>query len=213
MKPLGVISTAVLFLLLGISLPAFAEEGQEEKGGGGGKAQEAQHEQQPQHAQQKQQKQEQHAQKAQQKEQKQANQQAKQEQRGQKQEQHAQKAQQKEQKQSAQQTQRAQKQSQGGQDAKSSQQSGRYSGRGGHIPDDRFRAHFGREHMFHLDRTYIVAGGYSRFQYGGYWFGMYDPWPFDWYYTDDIYVDYLDGGYYLYSPMHPGIRISIGVVL
>jgi len=59
----------------------------------------------------------------------------------------------------------------------------------------------------------MVAGGYSRFQYGGFWFGMYDPWPGDWRYTDDIYVEYIDGGYYLLSPMHPGVQISINVVI
>jgi len=97
----------------------------------------------------------------------------------------------------------------------SARQSGRYEGdRGGRIPipDDRFRAHFGREHMFRIDRAYM-AGGYSRFQYGGFWFGMYDPWPDGWYYTDDVYVDYMDGGYYLYSPMHPGVQVSIRIVM
>jgi len=61
-----VISTAVLVLFLGISIPAFAQEEHEKKGGGGGKAQQAQpqHTQkaQPQRAQQAQ---PQHAQKAQ----------------------------------------------------------------------------------------------------------------------------------------------------
>ena len=37
-----VISTAVLVLFLGISIPAFAQEEHEKKGGGGGKAQQAQ---------------------------------------------------------------------------------------------------------------------------------------------------------------------------
>src|ERR1039457_3927924 len=45
------ISTAVWFLLLGSTLPAFAQRG-EEKGGGGQKAQPAQHQAQPQRAQQ-----------------------------------------------------------------------------------------------------------------------------------------------------------------
>ncbi|MGO9273753.1 MAG: hypothetical protein ACLQOO_26530 [Terriglobia bacterium] len=96
----------------------------------------------------------------------------------------------------------------------SSRQSGRYGGdRSRRIPDDRFRSHFGRDHTFRIDRGYMVAGGYSRFQYGGFWFGMYDPWPVGWNYTDDVYVDYAGGGYFLYSPMHPGSQISIGVEL
>lgn len=41
-----------------------------------------------------------------------------------------------------------------------------------------------------------MVDGYSRFQDGGYWFGFVEPWPEDWYYTDDVYVDYADGGTY-----------------
>ena len=29
------------------------------------------------------------------------------------------------------------------------------------------------------------------------------------YYTDNVYVDYVDGGYFLYNPFHPGIRVVI----
>ena len=83
---------------------------------------------------------------------------------------------------------------------------------GGRIPDDRFRAHFGSEHRFRINRPTFVAG-HRRFRYGGYWFGFNDPWPVGWYYTDEVYVDYFDGGYYLCNMMHPGIRIGISVVL
>jgi hypothetical protein len=93
-----------------------------------------------------------------------------------------------------------------------SRQSGRYGNRGGRIPENRFRENFGRGHMFRIDRPYVV-GGYSRFQYGGFWFGMYDPWPAGWYYTDDVYVDFYDGQYFLYNRMHPGARLVINVVL
>ena len=82
----------------------------------------------------------------------------------------------------------------------------------GRIPDDRFRSKFGREHEFRIGSPRLV-GGYSRFQYGGYWFGFVQPWPADWYYTDDVYVDYIDGQYYLCNPSYPGTRISIDVVL
>jgi outer membrane biosynthesis protein TonB len=80
------------------------------------------------------------------------------------------------------------------------------------IPDDRFRASFGREHSFRIDSPRIVDG-YSRFQYSGFWFGFVQPWPDDWYYTDDVYVDFVDGGYYLYNPSYPDVRIEISVVL
>src|SRR5580700_7817303 len=89
----------------------------------------------------------------------------------------------------------------------------RLSARGSaRIPDDRFRANFGREHVFVISQPEMV-GGYSRFQYGGFWFGFVQPWPVGWYYTDDVYVDYVDGGYYLYNPYYPGARVSISVVL
>jgi hypothetical protein len=83
--------------------------------------------------------------------------------------------------------------------------------RGGRIPDDRFRANFGREHRFHIGRPVIVEGT-PRFQYGGYWFVFVEPWPEGWGDDDEVYVDYIDGGYYLLSPVHPGVQISINVV-
>ena len=89
----------------------------------------------------------------------------------------------------------------------------RLSARGsGRIPDERFRSNFGHEHVFRINQP-VIVGGYSRFQYGGYYFGFVQPWPAEWYYTDDVYVDYIDGGYYLYNPYYPGARVSISVVL
>jgi len=89
----------------------------------------------------------------------------------------------------------------------------RLSARGNsRIPDDRFRANFGRGHEFHMGNP-VMVGGYSRFQYGGFWFGFVQPWPVGWYYTDDVYIDYVDGGYYMYDPYYPGARFAISVVL
>ena len=59
----------------------------------------------------------------------------------------------------------------------------------------------------------VMVGGFSRFQYSGFWFGFVDPWPEGWYYTDGVYVDYIDDGYYLYNPYYPDVRVSISVVL
>ncbi len=60
-----------------------------------------------------------------------------------------------------------------------------------------------------------VVGGYPRFQYGGFWFGVVDPWPEywsdDWYDNDDVYIDYSGDGYYLYNRRYPGDRIAITV--
>jgi hypothetical protein len=80
------------------------------------------------------------------------------------------------------------------------------------IPDERFHSNFGREHEFSIGSP-VLVGGYSRFQYGGYWFGFVDPWPADWYYTDDVYIDYVDGGYYMFNPYYPGARFAISVVI
>jgi hypothetical protein len=80
----------------------------------------------------------------------------------------------------------------------------------GRIPDDRFQAGFGRGHTFHVNRS-DFAGGSRRFQYGGYWFSMVNPWPVEWLYTDYVYVDYMNGGYFLCNPVHPGVYVSINV--
>jgi hypothetical protein len=80
------------------------------------------------------------------------------------------------------------------------------------IPDARFHSNFGRAHEFRIGSPRMVDG-YSRFQYGGYWFGFVQPWPSDWYYTDEVYVDYIGGQYYLYNPYYPGVHIAISVVM
>jgi hypothetical protein len=88
----------------------------------------------------------------------------------------------------------------------------RLSTRGqGRIPDAHFRSHFGRGHRFSIGSPRMV-NGYSRFQYGGYWFGFVEPWPEGWYYTDEVYIDYVDGGYYMFNPYYPGVRVAISVV-
>jgi len=83
------------------------------------------------------------------------------------------------------------------------------AGNHGRIPDDRFRASFGREHSFHVNRSDFE--GSRRFQYGGFWFNVLDPWPVGWLYTDNVYVDYINGGYFLCDPIHPGVNISINI--
>jgi len=81
---------------------------------------------------------------------------------------------------------------------------------GGRIPDDRYKANFGREHSFR-----VSEGDYRnhRFQYGGYWFGVSDPWPSNWLYTQNVYVVEIDGVYYLCNPMYPGVNIVLSVTL
>jgi hypothetical protein len=94
--------------------------------------------------------------------------------------------------------------------------------RGGYIgyriPEDRFRGYFGPDHGFRIyGRPFLVVGGFPRFQYRGYWFSLVDPWPQywsnNWYDTDDVYVSYVDNGYYLFNRSHPDVGIAISISL
>jgi hypothetical protein len=94
------------------------------------------------------------------------------------------------------------------------QQRGGYSGY--RIPDDRYRGSFCRSHYFRIySQPVVVVGGYPRFQYGGYWFSVVDPWPEywsdGWYDNDDVSIEYLGDGYYLYNRRYPGDRIAVNV--
>ena len=89
---------------------------------------------------------------------------------------------------------------------------GRTTTKSAHIPDDKFRAQFGRVHTFRVQRPVTVEGGQG-FLYGGYSFLLVDAWPGDWAYTDDCYVDYIDGEYFLFDMLHPGVRIAVMVVM
>jgi hypothetical protein len=77
-------------------------------------------------------------------------------------------------------------------------------GHGRRVPEVQFHASFGREHHFHVQRRED-----RRFQYSGFWFTYYDPWPGDWDYNDDVYIDEIDGEYYLFNPRRPGVRILV----
>jgi hypothetical protein len=78
------------------------------------------------------------------------------------------------------------------------------------IPDDRYKANFGRQHTFRVSQ-----GDYQnhRFQYGGYYFGFVDPWPSNWLYTQDVYVIEIDGIYYLCNPAYPGVNLVLSFTL
>lgn len=91
------------------------------------------------------------------------------------------------------------------------QEHARPAGKTAHIPDDRFHAQFGRGHTFPVQRTTVVEGQQG-FVYGGYTFVLVDAWPSDWAYTDDCYIDYVDGDYFLFDLLHPGMRIALFVV-
>jgi hypothetical protein len=84
------------------------------------------------------------------------------------------------------------------------------AGKSAHIPDDKFRQQFGRQHTVVI-RQPVIVEGQPRFQYSGYWFVIVDPWPADWAYTDDCYIDYVNGEYFLFDLLHPGVRIALFV--
>jgi outer membrane biosynthesis protein TonB len=245
MKVFGVISTTALFLLLGATIPAFAQEEHHEEAAKPAKQEAAKPAKQEEA---KPEKQESQAKPAKQEEQakakpekqtegKPANQEkqanpAKQEEQAKsekpakqakpvKAEKQAQPAKQGEQAKSEKQEGRGSTAEQHGQPQRSaeaqekqrSQPALRLSARSsGRIPDDRFRANFGAEHVFVINQP-VMVGGFSRFQYGGFWFGFENPWPEGWYYTDNVYVDYIDGGYYLCNPYYPGVHVGISVVI
>src|SRR5271167_3437405 len=228
MKLNTIMSTAALFLLFGIAAPA---NGRQEKPEEEAKPQKQQQQAKPekqqpqakapkQGQQAKAPKQEQHA--APEKQQQQAKEQQQQKSNFANQQQHSDTQQQQAHQQQSHQGQAHQQQAssshapQRTQQAMATQRSQpalRLSARGsGRIPDDRFHANFGRGHDFHMGHP-VLVGGYSRFQYGGFWCGFVQPWPSGWYYTDDVYIDYDDGGYYMYNPYYPGARFSISVVI
>ncbi len=100
------------------------------------------------------------------------------------------------------------------QDVQSGDRHDRPAGRehGRHIADNDFRVHFGRDHRFAPGRLQVVNGR-SQFIYGGYTFVLVDGWPADWAYdSDDCYVDYIDGDYYLFNVRYPGVRILLLVL-
>lgn len=72
------------------------------------------------------------------------------------------------------------------------------------VPEATFRASFGSAHHFHVERR-----DDRRFNYGGYWFAYSQPWPGDWDYNDDVYIEDVDGEYYLINPRHPGVRLMV----
>jgi len=80
-------------------------------------------------------------------------------------------------------------------------------GGGQRIPEEKFRADFGREHHFR-----IAHRDDRRFQYGGFWFEAVQAWPADWSYQDDCYIEEDGDDYYLVDFVHPELRVLVIVV-
>jgi len=231
MKPLGLIRMVVL-LLLGTVGPTYAQQGQQQEDKRQKQEQKAKPEKQQEAKPQKQEEQQGKGQQEQEKKQKRENKSAGQEQqqeaKPQRQEQQQEKGQQK--------RQQANRPSQPEQHGQPGEQQAAWEGhrahdwksehrdwnqRGGYngyrIPEDRYRGYFGPSHAFRIySYPVVVVGGYPRFQYGGLWFSVVDPWPEywpdDWYDNDDVYIEYYGDGYYLYNrSRYPQDRIAVSV--
>jgi hypothetical protein len=242
MKPIGMIKTTALFLMLGIAAPAYARQDkpdkQDEKGKPEKQEQHAKPEQQKQakkqqdqqqqhqqqdHASKQQQQQEAKKQQDQQRQQHQQDNSAKQQQAKQQQnQQHQQQDNRSAHRRSPAQVHQQQVAWQGTRahswqsEHRTWQQRGGYHGY--HVPDDHFRGYYGQDHGFRIYSLPVrYVGGHRRFHYGGYWFGLVDPWPeywdTNWYDDDDVYVDYYGDGYYLYNRRYPSDRIAISFYL
>ena len=239
MKRAGIISTVILFLLLGTTAPAYAQHGQ--KGGeeGNSKVGRQQHQQPAQHQQRAQQTQ--RVQRTQQPQRVQRTQQPQRVQRTQ-QPQRVQRANNPAQRQARTQPSYARARSNGrtydgvhrsgvpqyqgqvrggwGQSRARSWDSDHrtWVQRGGYVgyrvPQDRYDLYFGSNHYFRMGGYPMnFVSGYPQFQYNGYGVTFADPWPetwpANWYQTDDVYLNYNNDGYYMYNRMRPGPGIAV----
>ena len=189
MKLVGVISTAVLSLALGVAVPALAQEPQHEQDEQKAKPAQDGKTAQPEKPVKQQEKSAQEEKNA------------KPEQKNAQQEDKSAKPEQK----NAQQEERNTKPAEN--NARPEQHA---AGNGDRIPADRYKASFGQQHTFRVSQ-----GDYSnhRFEYGGYSFGFVDAWPSNWLYTQNVYVIEIDGVYYLCNPMYPGVNLALTFTL
>ncbi|HET9406902.1 MAG TPA: hypothetical protein VFO39_06655 [Candidatus Sulfotelmatobacter sp.] len=91
----------------------------------------------------------------------------------------------------------------------------RPAGKSARIPDPKFKASFGRQHAFTVNRvinTTTVVPNQTQFVLAGYTFVFLDPWPAEWLFTDDCYIEFVDDEYFLFDTFHPGLRVALFVV-
>ena len=84
---------------------------------------------------------------------------------------------------------------------------------GRHFDRGYFRGHWGRDHSFYWGRCNwwgprFYVGSY--FWYNDAYFVIVEPVPYDWY-DGEVYVDEVDGFYYLVNPMYPDVMIRLDV--
>src|ERR1700722_3585869 len=217
MKRIRLVSTGVLLLLLGMTAPIYANQQQ-----GQGKRQEGDNKQRGRDNK----RQYQDAQSQQKAQQQRQDQDSRQQRRARQQQQDQERRQQQAQQQEQQQALRVQAQrwvawrQHRATNWRSQHQTWRQRGgyNGYRVPQDRYRGYFGSDHRFRISSLpFAIVGGYPRFQYGGFWMSVVDPWPEywsdNWYQNDDVYIEYSDDGYYMYNRKYPQDRIAISVFL
>jgi outer membrane biosynthesis protein TonB len=208
MKVLGVITTTVVLLLLGATVPAFAQEDHQEEG-----AKPAQHEEQAKPAakqeQPKPQKQEEPAKPAKQEQAKPQKQEQQQQAKGQQQQETKQQQQQVKTQQNEEKNQQHQQQANG----QAQQSQGQFARNGqkdsyGHVYNE---SHFGPNHHARFEanggRFY---NGRREYSYGGYWFyaGSYPAW----FYQQDVYfIMGADGLWYAVAYGNPSLMFQVNI--
>lgn len=90
--------------------------------------------------------------------------------------------------------------------------------RGYVVPRERFVLCFGPRHSFRVHTLpVVVIAGHPRFHYNGFYVTLIDPWPEywapNWYESDDVYVDYVGDGYYMFNRRHPSVAIAVNISL
>ena len=86
--------------------------------------------------------------------------------------------------------------------------------KGKKIPDEKFKQNFGRQHTVKVNKiitTTRIVPGQTQFVYAGTPFVFLDPWPADWAFTDDCYIDFVNDEYVLVNPYHPGVYVTLMV--
>lgn len=97
----------------------------------------------------------------------------------------------------------------------SNQATQRPVGKSAHIPDSQFKTNFGRSHTFTVNRvitTTTVVPNQTQFVFSGFTFVFLDPWPADWLFTDECFIDFVDEQYFLFDVLHPGTRVALFVI-
>lgn len=91
----------------------------------------------------------------------------------------------------------------------------RPTGKSAHIPDPQFKASFGKQHAFTVNRvitTTTIVPNQTQFVVSGFTFIFLDPWPADWLFTDECYIDLVEDQYFLFDVFHPGVRVALFVI-